>query len=161
MSLHNLDGIPPILDFEASSLSDTSYPISAGLVVAGKVHYWIIKPEPDWIDWSLQSQAIHGLSRSFIEAKGQPAHEVFNEICAAMEGHDAAYSDNQEWEKMWISRLGVAPFKIKDTAELLTPMYQRVFPIYRANTFKAHNLVTHRADHDALAIALTIKQLNN
>jgi len=55
--------LPPILDFEASSLSDTSYPISAGLAIDDQAYYWIIKPEPEWIDWSLESQAVHGLKR--------------------------------------------------------------------------------------------------
>lgn len=93
-----MKALPPILDFEASSLSDTSYPISAGLVVAGHVYYWFIKPEPDWIDWSLQSQAIHGLKRSFIEEHGIPAHQVYAEMIDRLIGHHVIYSDAPEWE---------------------------------------------------------------
>ena len=52
-----MTALPPILDFEASSLSDGSYPITAGLVTNGQIKYWIIKPQPDWIDWSLASQS--------------------------------------------------------------------------------------------------------
>lgn len=78
--------LPPILDFKASSLSDVSYPISAGLIVSGHVYYWIIKPEPDWIDWSLQSQAMHGLKRSYIEDHGVPVHQVCIEMTAILGG---------------------------------------------------------------------------
>lgn len=42
--------IPPILDFEASSLFDCSYPISAGLIVNGQKYHWLIKPKPEWVD---------------------------------------------------------------------------------------------------------------
>ena len=45
MFFPELVDVPPILDFEASSLSDNSYPISAGLVIGGYVHYWVIKPK--------------------------------------------------------------------------------------------------------------------
>jgi len=150
--------LPPILDFEASSLSDTSYPISAGLIVEGKVYYWIIKPKPDWIDWSLQSQAIHGLKRSYIEVHGLPADQVFSEISELLTGHNIIYSDAPDWESMWLSRLGKLNTKI-DSIFNLIKMNKKTFSNELLSNFKSHHLIQHRADHDVIAIAFTVKNI--
>lgn len=68
--------LPPVLDFEASSLSDGGYPITEGLVINGELRYWAIKPELEWIDWYLASEAIHGIKRSELIDAGIPAFEV-------------------------------------------------------------------------------------
>lgn len=151
--------LPPILDFEASSLSDTSYPISAGLVVAGQVYYWIIKPESDWIDWSLQSQAIHGLKRSFLEEHGVPVRQVYAEITEKLNGHEVIYSDAPAWEGLWLQRLGAFNLRIADIGELIGNDRHEGFSSELAKTFANNKLMQHRADHDALAIALTIEKL--
>ncbi len=150
--------IPPILDFEASSLSNTSYPISAGLIVEGKIYYWIIKPKPDWIDWSLQSQAIHGLKRSYIEEHGIPADQVFIEISEVLTNHNIIYSDAPDWESMWLSRLGELNIKI-ESIFTLKDIAKETFSNEFNLSLQANQLVPHRADHDAIAIALTIKKL--
>lgn len=157
MRYPELTHIPPILDFEASSLSDTSYPISAGLVVDGDVYYWIIKPKPDWFDWSLQSQAIHGFKRSYIEQHGIPANQVFDEIVNVLVDHNVIYSDAPDWESMWLSRLGKVNFKIESIDKLIGSN-QNVFATELAAIFKLHQLIHHRADHDAIAIALTVNK---
>jgi hypothetical protein len=151
--------LPPILDFEASSLSDTSYPISAGLVVSGHVYYWIIKPQPDWVDWSLQSQAIHGLKRSFIEEHGVPARQVYAEMIDKLVGHKVIYSDAPEWENLWLRRLGVFNLRVADIGELIGNYQRDGFSRELITTFASKNLTQHRADHDALAIALTIQKI--
>ena len=151
--------LPPILDFEASSLSDTSYPISAGLVVAGQVYYWIIKPELYWIDWSLQSQAIHGLKRSFLQEHGVPVHQVYAEITEKLNGHQVIYSDAPAWESLWLQRLGVFTLRIADIGELIGDDQREGFSSELARTFTSNKLTQHRADHDALAIALTVEKL--
>lgn len=150
--------IPPILDFEASSLSDTSYPISAGLIVEGKVYYWIIKPKPDWIDWSLQSQAIHGLKRSYIEEYGLPADQVFYELSEILANHNVIYSDAPEWELMWLSRLGKFNIEIDSIYNLIN-INRETFSSELISNFKSHDLIPHRADQDVIAIALTIKNM--
>lgn len=150
--------VPPILDFEASSLSDTSYPISAGLIVKGAVYYWIIKPKGDWIDWSLPSQAIHGLKRSYIDDHGIPADQVFAEILQALGDHNVIYSDAPDWESMWLGRLGKSDIKIESITNLIGNDTEK-FSNELIENFKRHQLTPHRADHDALAIAITVKSL--
>lgn len=90
--------LPPILDFEASSLSDGSYPITAGLVIQGKVHHWVIKPQPDWVGWSLTSQAVHGIKRSELMDFGMPADKVCTQMGELLTGVPFIYSDNPYWE---------------------------------------------------------------
>ena len=151
--------LPPILDFEASSLCDTRYPISAGLVVSGRVYYWIIKPEPDWIDWSLQSQALHRLKRSYIEEHGVPVHQVYTEMIDKLVGYEVIYSDAPEWESLWLRRLGAFHFRIADIGELIGNKQREGFSNELANTLSSNKLTQHRADHDALAIALTVQKM--
>jgi len=151
--------LPPILDFEASSLSDTSYPISAGLVVGGQVYYWVIKPQSDWIDWSLESQAIHGLKRSFLEEHGVPVHQVYAEITEKLNGYQVIYSDAPAWEGLWLQRLGAFNLRIADIGELIGNDQREGFPGELAKIFASNKLTQHRADHDALAIALTVEKL--
>ncbi len=83
--------MPPILDFEASSLSDNSYPISAGLVVAGHVYCWSIKPKYNWLEWSPKSNKNHGISRKFIETHEIPADKAMSEISEKLRGSAVVY----------------------------------------------------------------------
>ena len=160
MFFPELVDVPPILDFEASSLSDNSYPISAGLVIGGYVHYWVIKPKKNWLEWSPKSEALHGLSRDFIETHGIPADKVLSEIYEKLTGYDVVYSDNPEWEAMWFGRLGELEVKIVSIYTLIAKKQRENFSLYLDINFLKNNLDRHRADHDVLAIALTIKQFS-
>ena len=159
--IDNLKNIPPVLDFEASSLSDCSYPISAGLVVDGQCYYWLIKPKSDWIDWSLASQAIHGIKRSQIEEHGQDADQVCAEIRQALLEQTVIYSDNPYWEQMWLSRLGDFNLEIRDVQELIPSDNKSFWQKSLEKQFGTYSLTQHRADHDALALALAISDLQD
>jgi hypothetical protein len=161
MFFPELADVPPILDFEASSLSDNSYPISAGLVIGGHVHYWVIKPKYNWIERSSKSEAIHGLSREFIEIHGISADKVLAEISEKLNVYDVVYSDNPEWEAMWLSSLGRLDIKIVSIYTLITQKQREHFSLYLDINFLKNNLARHRADHDALAMALTIEQISS
>lgn len=158
---HVLTNLPPILDFEASSLSDTSYPISAGLLLKSEAYYWVIKPEPDWIDWNLQSQAIHGLTRSFIEAEGTTAKLVYTQILELLQNEPYVYSDNPEWERLWFSRLGKQAFEFLNVLDLLCAQTKPLFPLLRTAMIEKHGLTAHRADHDVLAIGYAVAELKD
>ena len=121
---------PPVLDFEASSLSSLSYPISVGLYLNGRSHYWIIKPETDWTDWDDRSQAIHGLSRRFIEAKGIPVSQVHSELLELLKAYSVVYSDNPDWESKWFDRLGERHFVFDHVLNLLPENNRNLYPIY-------------------------------
>jgi len=159
MSKWKIEGVPPVIDFEASSLSMTSYPISAGIAHNGKVFYWIIRPEPEWIDWSLDSQNIHGLSRAFINKHGLPASKVLDEIKEVLAGEKYVYSDNPSADQFWLNRLGSVDIEVAHIKSLIDSLSQGIFQNCHRNEFIKHGLVRHRADHDALCLALTLKTL--
>lgn len=152
--------LPPVLDFEASSLSDISYPITAGLVVNGRAYYWVIKPQSDWVDWSLASQAIHGIKRSYLIEHGMAALQVYEEMKAVLGTTQALYSDNPYWEKRWLSCLGVFAIEVRDIRELLPELSQPYWAECLATQFKVHELTRHRADHDAYAMYMAVNALN-
>lgn len=151
--------LPPILDFEASSLSDCSYPIAAGLVINGEVNYWIIKPQPDWIDWSLASQSIHGIKRSYLIEHGVDASQVYHEMKSLLCNSPIIYSDNPYWESRWLGCLGKFDCEVKDIRELLITSLHANFSACFAHQFTKHRLIRHRADHDAYAMCLSILEL--
>jgi len=159
--INYLQTIPPVLDFEASSLSDCSYPISAGLCVAGTLQYWLIKPRPDWIDWSLASQAIHGLKRSYIEEYGVDADQVYAEMKMMLSRFDVIYSDNPYWERRWLSHLGDFNVEIHDIQDLIPQQNKESWKETLEEQFQINNLTHHRADHDALALSLAVYKLQN
>lgn len=157
--INNLNQFPPILDFEASSLSDCSYPISVGLVINGDVYYWIIKPKQEWIDWSLESQVIHGLKRSYLVEQGIDANVVYQEVRKILEGVSTVYSDNPYWERRWLNALGHFEVEVADVKALVPDEHQSHWQEVFQKQYQKHNLTPHRADHDALAISLTLQQL--
>ena len=65
------------LDFEASSLSDKSYPVEVGWVWEdGTEEAHLIRPAPHWTDWDMKAQEIHGIPRAELEQTGEDHREV-------------------------------------------------------------------------------------
>lgn len=93
------------LDFEASSLSDDSYPIEVGWILEdGRTASFLIKPAPDWTDWSAESEQIHGISRSVLESEGVAVEAVAKEMLQTLAGH-ALYASAPSWDGKWLSVL--------------------------------------------------------
>ncbi|MBY6117191.1 3'-5' exonuclease [Mameliella alba] len=98
-----------ILDFEASSLSQASWPVEIGLswLAHGVVRTWssLIRPAPDWAidDWSLQSASVHGISLSDI-MEAPSAIEVAETFFDIL-GSRKLVSDAPEFEARWLDCL--------------------------------------------------------
>lgn len=97
------------LDFEASSLSEDSWPIEVGLswLEGGEVRTWsrLIRPASEWnlADWSPHSAVVHGIALEYLEdAPG--ACKVAKELLAQLGGR-MLVSDAPEFETRWLSRL--------------------------------------------------------
>lgn len=97
------------LDFEASSLSDASYPVEVGWCDHALTKGWsaIIKSHPAWTEWGAAAEQLHGLMRERIEHDGLLAAEVMGRLNADLAGLEIV-SDNPEWEQFWLSRLAAA-----------------------------------------------------
>src|SRR3569623_3758391 len=94
-----------VLVFEASSLADRSYPIEVGWVFAdgaGEAH--LIRPAPEWTDWSDEAQAIHGIDRAELLAKGTSHEEVAHRMVDVLTGHTLCASA-PSWDGKWLSVL--------------------------------------------------------
>lgn len=98
-----------VIDFEASSLSQTSWPIEVGLswLERGQVQTWssLIRPDPAWdlADWSGQSAAVHGIPLS--EIGGAPTAAEVTAAFFEVLGGRLLVSDAPEFETRWLSRL--------------------------------------------------------
>jgi hypothetical protein len=94
------------LDFEASSLSDDSYPIEVGWVFADGhgAENWLIRPAPAWTDWDASAEAVHGLSRRRLMADGASHETVAQRMIEVLGGHDLCASA-PSWDGKWLSVL--------------------------------------------------------
>ena len=140
------------LDFEASSLSDRSYPIEVAWVFQnGRSEDHLIAPAPSWKDWDDAAERIHGISRAMLEAEGKPHDVVANRMVEALTGHDL-FASAPSWDGKWLSVLLRAAglprhiLRLRDTddalreaaAEILRP----VVPPARLD-IEVHNIVAH------------------
>jgi hypothetical protein len=93
------------LDFEASSLSDDSFPIEVGWAFEdGCEEEHLIRPAPEWTDWDPSAEAMHGLSREKLVAQGEPHEAVARRILDVLCGH-TVYVNAPSWDGKWLSVL--------------------------------------------------------
>ena len=93
------------LDFEASSLSDDSYPIEVAWVFedgASETH--LIRPAPSWTDWDPQAALTHGYSRADLLADGEAHDAVARRLAERLAGH-ALFASAPSWDGKWLSVL--------------------------------------------------------
>ena len=93
------------LDFEASSLSDQSYPIEVAWVFEdGGSESHLIAPAPTWVDWDEAAEAIHGISRATLEAEGEPHLNVAGRMVDTLAEHEL-FASAPSWDGKWLSAL--------------------------------------------------------
>ncbi|WP_312490522.1 transcriptional regulator [Sphingomonas sp.] len=93
------------LDFEASSLSDHSYPIEIAWVFEdGRTQSHLIAPAPGWDDWNAEAERIHGLSRDTLIRDGVSHDSVARQMVEALSGH-ALFASAPSWDGKWMSVL--------------------------------------------------------
>ena len=95
------------IDFEASSLMRGSFPVEMGLAVdGGDVSSWLIRPVPEWEEWSPASEALHGLCRKQLAEEGFDVVHVAVAVLEACSAPDCVLaSDNPAHDAMWLNRL--------------------------------------------------------
>jgi hypothetical protein len=159
------------LDFEASSLSQRSYPIEVAWVFQdGRSESHLIAPAADWEEWESAAEAIHGISRTTLLAEGEPHDIVAQRMVEALTGHDL-FASAPSWDGKWMSvLLRTAGFprhtlRLRDTdeamretcTEILLPLLPRarleleVHTIVAQATADESGAPGHRALPDALA----------
>jgi len=93
------------LDFEASSLSNHSYPIEVAWVFEDdRRESHLIAPAAGWTDWDDASEAIHRIDRATLAAEGAPHDRVAQRMVAELTGHDL-FASAPSWDGKWLSVL--------------------------------------------------------
>ena len=97
-----------LIDFEASSLSHSSWPVEVGFVLgdlsaAGSV---IVSPAPGWTDWDLGAEDIHRLLPEHLVQFGRPPAEVARLLNSELAGMSLISDSKQDW--FWARRLFTA-----------------------------------------------------
>ena len=95
-----------ILDFEASGLSESSFPIQVAYNIGYDIKSFYINPESvdGWDYWDEEAEKVHGLSREFLLNNGMQASEVVKIMKGDLDGM-VVYSDAPDFESMWCEAL--------------------------------------------------------
>lgn len=118
------EGTVLFLDFEASSLSPSSYPIQVAYSLPdGQVECWLIKPAAAWGDWDEYAEhEIHQISRSMLNEHGMSPVWVLNRMNSVLQGQ-TLYCDGGSLDQRWLTCLAEAAkcslaFQLQDVREL-------------------------------------------
>ncbi|PZU61015.1 MAG: hypothetical protein DI547_00790 [Sphingobium sp.] len=158
-----------IIDFEASCLPEQgeSYPIEVALArVGGPAKSWLIRPAVRWRywDWSKDAEAMHGISRDMLAARGLPPIQVLNELAREAAGCQV-YADS-DLDAFWLETLAEAcgrqpPFPILYLGELFQQMHATPTAIVRAEDAARIRLPQqHVACKDARRLAIAVELLS-
>jgi hypothetical protein len=96
-----------VLDFEASSLSEESYPIEVSWGnLDGICAEYLINPDsvPGWTDWNDESEKVHNLSRSYCVSNGLDVEVVAAKLVSDLRGK-TVYVDGGSHDVRWKNRL--------------------------------------------------------
>jgi hypothetical protein len=99
--------MPVFLDYEASGLHGSSYPIEVGW--ARSPADWgatLIRPARGWLGWGWDEAAerIHGITREDVVKRGLPPGRAADLLLEAAAG-EPLYSDNMEHDRDWTMKL--------------------------------------------------------
>jgi len=94
-----------LIDCEASSLREGSYPIEIGWCFAdtGEVESHLVAPHADWTDWDPEAEAVHGITRRVLVDRGLAIDVVASRMRTMLNGRQL-YADGT-WDQRWINRL--------------------------------------------------------
>jgi len=147
-----------IIDIEASGLDIESYPIEIAILIAGRVHSWLVKPETKWQYWYTAAEAIHGISRQQLIQQGLTATQVASEINALVkETNGLLYSDAAQWDADWMNVLYLAvdsiqEFHIVPIQDLFSNDEEEIFKRKRSEIGNTNKYRLHRAGQDVQLI---------
>ncbi|HEY7772677.1 MAG TPA: hypothetical protein VIC26_05830 [Marinagarivorans sp.] len=148
----------PVIDFEASGLGLTSYPIEVGLVLAnGATYRALIKPHKDWQHWDCDAERVHGISRCEIERDGMPLKSVCEDLNALCEGH-ILYTDCWAYDYQWLLKLFAAAgmhcnFRLSPVEYLLSEAQMHEWTKQKKVYAHQVEVQDHRALNDAIIIS--------
>lgn len=98
-----------VLDFEASSIGPSSYPIEVGVafVESGETLSCLIRPDPMWASsgfWAPEAERVHGISRTELLSGGDDPTKVCEWLERAVQWH-TVLSDATGLDGAWLRKL--------------------------------------------------------
>lgn len=144
--------LPIVIDCEASSLNQESYPIEVGFVMPDEtVQSYLIRPVRGWTDWNEESSKIHNIPRDSLFKDGLSVVDVAT-ILNEQLANQICYSDSVFHETFWIDRLFQAAkmdrnFEIQNLFFLFGNQQEKKFFLKKNELFATRE--RHRAGVDA------------
>ena len=158
-----MQGLPTIIDLEASGFGANSYPIEVGIALAsGQTACYLICPQTEWDHWDQASEDLHGLRREQLLKFGKPVAEVARSLNKLL-GTQTVYSDAWGFDQTWMSRLydcaGVRQhFKLEALQSLFSEQQFALWNQTLEQVFGECQFLRHRASNDARAIQLAFQR---
>jgi hypothetical protein len=155
--LTTLAGLPDIVDVEASGFGRGSYPIEVGVALGdGRTACFLIEPYPDWVHWTSEAEALHGITRDILLRHGQPPDHVaaaLNELLAARVVYTDAWGTDSSWLALLHARTGIpASYRLETLAALLSEEQRARWGGLKQRARDDLKLNRHRASADALVL---------
>lgn len=155
------------LDFEASGLSEYSYPIEVGYSLPNGVdNSLLINPlsaSDEWVYWdSFAESDIHKISRQKLETEGEQVVSVCQHLNEVLGQYEHVFCDS-EWDLFWLGRLYHAAhmrpsFVLMEICCWLK-QHSGIDRAYFQLALERQGPVKHRASHDAKQIRLALDSL--
>lgn len=147
------------LDFEASSFTETGYPIEVAVVIGDRhgIHAQfstLIAPRPEWkgrASWSEASQAIHGIEFECL-SDAMPADTVCAMLDLLLVGR-FVFVDGGTYDQFWLERLYAGrkvPFRLNHLEGIAAREFMEL---------KNSAIVDHRALPDATWLFNTLVEM--
>ncbi len=149
--------VPVVIDFEASGFGADSYPIEVGYIRSDGARFCtLIRPQLEWTHWDRRAEAVHGLHRDLVIARGLPAAEVCQRLNGDLQGL-TVYSDAWSHDLCWLHRLyeaiGMTPsFRLESILTLLTEEEAQHWSTMLHAVHRDVAGTRHRASTDAAVI---------
>lgn len=158
-----MQGIPTIIDIEASGFGADSYPIEIGVALAGgHSACYLIRPHADWRHWDPAGERLHGLSRTLILKYGRPIKEVAVSLNLLLSGQ-TVYSDAWGFDQTWLGKLFEyagrrQQFRLESLQCLFHEGQYAIWNRTLEQVFHETEVTRHRASNDARAIQLAFQR---
>lgn len=169
----------PVIDLEASSLSDNSYPIEVGIFIPSdnglyESYSWLIKPTENWLlnrEWNEKSASVHNISKNEIIENGHLGYDICNKLNSLLLG-TTIYSDAPDYDYKWLKILfdewnidmkfdlgHILYPEDKKLSEKLNKVSYSQFNKIKEKIVKDNNLILHRAGDDSIMLGLIMQKL--
>jgi hypothetical protein len=160
------EGIPTVLDVEASGFGPGSYPIEVGCVLEdGRAYCMLIRPAPHWTHWDPEAERLHHISRADLLRHGLPIPEVVDELNYRLCGR-TVYSDGWVHDYSWLAKLydvahRAPTYRLETLRALLAEDEAARWLVTKEQVAAAMVQPRHRACADARLLQATFRKLRH